>query len=229
MHPLDNVIWQALTTRQVEFAESFEGARRFTAEVSPLAGFQKASPEGYESLQRLLGSGETIALFLDSPYQDREGWTLVARAPLLQMVCVNVHSAQAQRIVSGADLVELNTTLSPEMIELTALTKPGPFDKRTHELGTYVGIFREKKLVAMAGERLKVPGHAEVSAVCTHPEHRGHGYARELISEVMRRIRERGEIPFLHVREDNARAIGLYEKLGFQKRVVRHLAVIRKD
>jgi predicted GNAT family acetyltransferase len=98
-------------------------------------------------------------------------------------------------------LVELNTTLSPEMIELTALTKPGPFDKRTHELGTYLGIFREKKLVAMAGERLKVPGYTEVSAVCTHPQHTGHGYARVLMCEVMRRIRERGETPFLHVRE----------------------------
>jgi hypothetical protein len=75
----------------------------------------------------------------------RDGRWLRARAPLLQTVCVNVHSAQAQRIASGAELVELNTMLSPEMIELTALTKPGPFDKRTHELGTYLGIFREKR------------------------------------------------------------------------------------
>jgi predicted GNAT family acetyltransferase len=118
---------------------------------------------------------------------------------------------------------------SPEMLGLTALTKPGPFDKRTHELGRYVGIFREGKLVAMAGERLKVPGFTEVSAVCTHPEHAGRGYARVLMTEVMQGIWKRGEVPFLHVREDNAAAIKLYERLGFRKRVVRHLAVIRKD
>jgi predicted GNAT family acetyltransferase len=114
------------------------------------------------------------------------------------------------------------------MIELTALTKPGPFSTRTHELGTYLGIRDAGKLVAMAGERLKVPGFTEVSAVCTHPEHTGHGYARILMSEVMRRIRSRGEAPFLHVREDNVRAIALYERLGFAVRVVAYLAVLRK-
>jgi predicted GNAT family acetyltransferase len=114
------------------------------------------------------------------------------------------------------------------MIELTTLTKPGPFGPRTHELGTYLGIRREGKLVAMAGERLKVPGYTEVSAVCTHPEYLGNGYAQALMSAVMRGIRERGETPFLHVRGDNDRAIKVYEKLGFRTRKQGHFAVIRK-
>ena len=116
---------------------------------------------------------------------------------------------------------------SAEMIELTALTKPGPFSTRTHELGAYFGIREGSKLVAMAGERLKVPGYTEVSAVCTHPDHNGKGYARVLMIEVMRVIRERGETPFLHVRQDNERAIALYERLGFIKRHWGHFAVIR--
>ena len=78
------------------------------------------------------------------------------------------------------------------MIELTALTKPGPFGTRTHELGLYVGIRDQGRLVAMAGERLKVPGYTEISAVCTHPDHVGKGYAAALMAEVMQRIRERG-------------------------------------
>ena len=81
----------------------------------------------------------------------------------------------------------------------------------------------------MAGERLKVPGYTEVSAVCTHPEHAGKGYARILMTEVMRRIRDRGERPFLHVRKDNERAIKLYQRLGFSRRSLLHLAVLRKD
>jgi ribosomal protein S18 acetylase RimI-like enzyme len=81
----------------------------------------------------------------------------------------------------------------------------------------------------MAGERLKVPGHSEVSAVCTHPEHTGRGYARLLMTEIMRRVRSRGETPFLHVREDNVRAIELYKRLGFEQRVRVHLAVLRKN
>lgn len=241
MHRLDNIIWSALTTRQTEFAESFGEARRFMPEVTSLGGFREASAEGYESLAGLLGHRGTAGLFLDEPYEEREGWTLVAKAPLLQMVYRSGSQAglgpadSRERLslhgVRGKEhtkITELGVADSPEMIALTALTKPGPFGKRTHELGTYLGIRRDGRLVAMAGERMKVPGFTEVSAVCTHPEHLGNGYAGRLMTEVMRRIIERGETPFLHVREDNARAIQLYERLGFEVRVRLHLAVVRK-
>jgi predicted GNAT family acetyltransferase len=138
-------------------------------------------------------------------------------------------SVQQPESPSEPEIIELGAADAPEMLELTGLTKPGPFSKRTHELGTYLGTRRDGKLVAMAGERLKVPGYTEVSAVCTHPEHTGRGYARILMTEVMRRILERGETPFLHVREDNVRAIQLYEWMGFRRRVLSHLAVLRKD
>jgi ribosomal protein S18 acetylase RimI-like enzyme len=229
MHPLDNVIWEALNTRQTAFAKSFGQGRRFVPEVSSLAGFREASPEGYQSLAELVGPREAIRVFLESPYEDRPGWTLLSRAPLVQMVRENGHALNSSTVRSTPEIVELNPRHSPEMVELAALTKPGPFDKRTHELGRYIGIFRERKLVAMAGERLKVPGYTEVSAVCTHPEFTGHGYARLLMTDLMQGIGQRGEIPFLHVREDNERAIELYERLGFRRRVVRHLAVIRED
>jgi ribosomal protein S18 acetylase RimI-like enzyme len=229
MNPLDNVIWNALTTRQVEFAESFNQASRFMPEVTSLAGFREPTAEGYDSLAGLLPVRGTIALFLDEPYEKRTGWDLVAAAPLLQMVHENGFATPLSKAASDPEFVELGTADSPAMIELTALTKPGPFNRRTHELGTYLGIRRDGKLVAMAGERLKVPGCTEVSAVCTHPEHTGHGYARILMTEVMQRLRSRGETPFLHVRRDNVRAIELYQRLGFGQRAVVHLAVLRKE
>jgi ribosomal protein S18 acetylase RimI-like enzyme len=229
MHPLDNVIWNALSTRQTEFADSFDQARRFMPEVTSLGGFREPTPAGYKSLAGLLDNRGTIALFLATPYQPRAGWSLVASAPLLQMVYENGGVPPASRSSSDPEFVELSAGDSPAMIELAALTKPGPFSKRTHELGTYLGIRRDGRLVAMAGERLKIPGYTEVSAVCTHPGHTGHGYARILMMEVMRRIHDRGETPFLHVREDNVRAIELYHKLGFGRRVLAHLAVLRKD
>jgi len=80
----------------------------------------------------------------------------------------------------------------------------------------------------MAGERLKVPGYTEVSAICTHPDHLGNGYAGMLMNAVMLRIRDRGETPFLHVRKDNVRAIALYERLGFRTRTVQHFAILRR-
>jgi ribosomal protein S18 acetylase RimI-like enzyme len=250
MHDLDNVIWKALTTRQTEFAESFGEARRFMPEVTALGALREASREGYESLAGLVGERGTVALFLDEAYEERVGWQMVAGAPLLQMVCGQeekpavlrtadspLDSAQGRlrRLslhgpvgATSPEVVRLGDKDSVEMMALTGLTKPGPFGRRTHQLGNYFGIRCEGKLVAMAGERMKVPGWTEVSAVCTHPEHTGHGYAGILMQEVMRGIWERGETPMLHVREDNVRAIEVYERLGFRTRVRRHFAVIRR-
>src|SRR5258707_8557236 len=169
MHPLDNVIWNALTTRQAEFAESCGQARRFVPEVTLLAGISEPTAEGYESLKGLLAGRGTVALFLDEPYRSRSGWELAGGAPLLQMVCENGSARAAPPIDSKTELIELSVAYSAEMIELTALTKPGPVSTRTHELGTYLGIRSAGKLVAMTRERLKVPGHTEVRALGPHP------------------------------------------------------------
>ncbi len=217
-----------MTTRQERFAQSCGEARRLIPEVGSLAGFREPTRSGYESLAGLPGHG-TLGLFLMEPYQPQSGWTFVAGAPLLQMVCENgMPTAGAQGSAASA-VVELGAADVPEMVELTTLTKPGPFNQRTHELGIYLGIRREGRLVAMAGERLKVPGFTEVSAVCTHPEHTGHGYAGLLMTEVIRRMRGREETPFLHVREDNLRAVELYQRLGFTTRTQVHLAVLRRQ
>ncbi len=141
MHVLDNVIWQALTTRDAQFAESFEEARRFVREVGPLGAFREHGVRGYASLAGLVEPGGTVGLFLDDPYEARPGWGFVVGAPLLQMVCDNGSKPiQLNSSKEAPELVELGTPDSPEMIELTAMTKPGPFGPRTHELGTYLGI-----------------------------------------------------------------------------------------
>jgi len=114
------------------------------------------------------------------------------------------------------------------MLTLTELTKPGPFSKRTHEMGEYWGIRENGRLVAMAGERLRIAGFTEVSAVCTHPDCLGRGYAGALISMLVRRMCGRGERPFLHVRADNSRAVDLYERIGFEKRVLMHYVVLEQ-
>ena len=164
-------------------------------------------------------------MFLDQPFTKCPGWEFVVGAPLVQMVC---HKPAPFAASNGHAVLELGSAESPEMLELTALTKPGPFGTRTHELGAYFGIRDGGKLVAMAGERLKVPGSTEISAVCTHPEHTGKSYARLLMSEIIDRIRAKGETPFLHVRQDNTRAIAVYESLGFQTRKLLHFAVLRR-
>lgn len=227
MHPLDNVCYQSLTTRHAHLAESFDQARRFIHEISVIGGFLEPTARGYESLAALVKDGETVNLALESLHQPRPGWAVVFASPMLQMVYKGARPRADLEM--AADMKDLGPDDVPAMMELTSLTRPGPFSRRTHELGTYVGIFQNGKLIAMAGERLKVPAYTEVSAVCTHPEHTGKGYARRLMTAVMEKICDRGETPFLHVREANTRAVQLYERLGFAKRVLLQLAVLRRE
>jgi predicted GNAT family acetyltransferase len=114
----------------------------------------------------------------------------------------------------------------PEMLALAALTEPGPFRQRTIRFGGYVGIRDGGRLVAMAGRRIAVPGYREVSAVCTHPSYRGRGYAAALVCAVSEGITKLGEIPYLHVRQDNLNAIRLYRGLGYDIIRSLHCAVV---
>jgi predicted GNAT family acetyltransferase len=230
MHPLDNVVWHSLTTRHAALAESYDQARRFLPEISSIGSFLEPTDRGYDSLAQLVKSGETVNLALRQPYEDsRSGWTLTRGTPMPQMVYGGDGKEISTETSPNVQILELGAADAEEMVELTSLTKPGPFARRTHELGTYIGIRENGKLIAMAGERLKVPGYTEVSAICTHPEHTGRGYARILTTEIMRRILERGETPFLHVRQDNVRAIELYERLEFRIRVVNFHAVLQRN
>jgi ribosomal protein S18 acetylase RimI-like enzyme len=226
MHPLDNVIWQALNTSQSHLGTRHAQAAKFHKDVNLLGGFAEPSVEGYESLGFLLRPAERVGLFLQAPPEPPAGWTMVVTLPLLQMAYENDSGAAA--VAEDKSIIRLSDADVPEMLALTKLTKPGPFAKRTREMGDYFGIRVNGQLAAMAGERLRIPGYTEVSAVCTHPDHLRHGYATTLVSIVLRHILERKERPFLHVRGDNESAIALYERLGFRKRPPLHYAILEK-
>jgi predicted GNAT family acetyltransferase len=130
--------------------------------------------------------------------------------------------------MSGVEPVTLGAADVAEMIALTELTKPGPFFARTHELGKFLGLRIDGKLVAMAGERMKPANYTEMTAICMHPDHRGRGYAQLLLGAVARQIVARGEIPFLHVFTDNISAIALYERQGMNIRRRLHVTVLQK-
>lgn len=224
MNPLDNIIWHALTSRQAEFAQACGETRRFVSDVGPLAGFPEPDDKSYAALAELAGEG-VIALFLELPFQPRAGWRVIKGAPLIQMVRENGAAPDTSSLL----VQPLGAADNDEMITLTTLTQPGPFGPRTRELGSFFGIRQNGKLVAMAGERMKVPGHTEISAVCTHPDHLGQGYAAALISRVMQGIIQRGETPFLHSRADNKRAIELYTRLGFRERWSGYYVVLVRE
>jgi len=228
MYLLDNPIWNALNTEQAHLALNHDQARKFHREVSLLGGFSMPSNEAYDSLANLLDIGERVGLFLKVDPQPPPNWKIVVSVPLLQML----HENGASQPTPSATLPifhKLGEADVPEMLALTKLTNPGPFATRTCEMGDYFGVRADGVLVAMAGERLRLPGFAEISAVCTHPDHLGQGYAGRLITLLLERIRDRGERAFLHVRPENQRAVELYERLGFRTRVLLQYAVLTKE
>ncbi len=211
-HALDNPVWNALLTSQADFAEGNDLARRYAPQVAQFCAIPHASPLAFKALERLLGPGGVAVFFTSQIESWPEGWKRMFTASVSQMVCENLNAAPE---ILADTLTALDV---PAMLELTHLTQPGPFKERTVELGTYLGLHDADRLVAMAGERLRMPGFTEISAVCTHPDHRGRGYALALVHRLARAILARNEIPFLHVLKDNAKAIELYRALGFVER-----------
>ena len=139
------------------------------------------------------------------------GWRLASRSYILQLF------PTADVPATGEDAgIVLGEPDRAAMRELMQIAFPDFFRERTAELGLYLGIYEGARLIAMAGERLALPGLQEISGVCTHPDFQGRGLARRLMVKVMRRQMQRDEIPFLHVMSDNANAHGLYERMGFR-------------
>lgn len=209
-HVLDRAVWNALTGPQAELAEGGDLARRFNRDQSPFAAARDGSPESLAALAALIVD-ETWLVEIDpvAPPGTKVLW---------QASCTQMTAPSPGDPGSTADVVSLTDADAPEMRALAALTQPGPFLTDTHRLSVFLGIKAQGRLIAMAGERLRPPGNAEVSGVCTHPDYRGRGYAGMLMRQVVARIAARGETPYLTAYTDNTRAIALYETLGFVTR-----------
>jgi predicted GNAT family acetyltransferase len=213
IHPLDRPVWHSLTSRQAHLALGDARALRFVPEVNLFGAAAEDTPENLAALAALLPADGTLGLVEASEVALPPGAVVRSRAIINQMVLTSLSKEGAP-----VEFVPLNEADAPEMLALATLTAPGPFFSQTNRLGDFIGVKQDGKLVAMAGERMKPIGFTEVSAVCTHPDHRGHGYARALMQVVIEQILARGDAAFLHVYPSNAGAIGLYEALGFRLR-----------
>jgi ribosomal protein S18 acetylase RimI-like enzyme len=222
-HPLDAVIWRALTGVQEHLAEGDERARRYPAAIAPFAATMDTEPASFQSLLALVSGDDQIALFTTDEVTPPPAFSVIRGDSVDQMVLEDADAFAAQ---PGAPIVALGVDGVPEMLALATVTQPGPFGRRTIELGDYIGIRQRGVLVAMAGERMRLEGFTEISAVCVEPAYRGHGFAVDLVGSLVSSIAARSEIPFLHVFSSNHAAIALYRKLGFVLRRRMHLAVL---
>ncbi|WP_327720866.1 GNAT family N-acetyltransferase [Streptomyces sp. NBC_00490] len=208
---LDNPVWAALDGPHAAFAERVGRAARYPADVYAFAALADlADPAAWSDLHSLLGPATTARVKGVETVPD--GWDVVGGGQGVQLVDTHLRAEPAPEAVRlGPDDV-------PDILDLVARTRPGPFLARTVHLGTYLGIRHHGRLVALAGERLHLPGWTEISAVCTDPAHRGRGLGTRLVRAVAAGIRERGQTPFLHAAANNATAIRLYESIGFTLR-----------
>ncbi|OOQ61437.1 GNAT family N-acetyltransferase [Mucilaginibacter pedocola] len=222
-HVLDNPGWNALISGNSDLATGDNRIKYFQPEVSPFMGFCNNAEADFDELYQLAPQGRVFGYISDVATAIPAPWTVLASIACPQMI----HNGKPGDILT--DNVRLLTDADiPQMLALTKLTAPGPFAERTIEFGHYYGIFDGDKLVAMAGQRLHIFNYAEISAVCTHPDYLGRGYAKQLLQFHVNRIIAAEEVPILHVRHDNARAIAVYESLGFATRKLIYFHIIKK-
>ena len=217
---LDRPIWTALTTKQAHLGYGHALARRYHPDVAPFAALAFETPAAYQSLLQLLLPHEQAAiLHADEPIGPIDGLQMTRVGVIHQMIARHREAASTD----DHEVIRLGDADVKDMLDLVQRTKPGPFGTRTWEMGNYIGIRERGRLIAMGGERMRVEGHVEISAVCVDGDYRGHGLAGRLIKILRREIEQRGDTPFLHVFSDNTSAIGLYERLGFELRRTFHL------
>ena len=212
LHELDNPFWHSLCSRHRDLALCAGDAARYPAEFAPFLGVARADADVDEALASLVPPGESVYLLGVTP-RVPEGWTLEAYPPLAQMVC-----DAPIAMTDGPEIIDLSPAHRADVLALTALVYPHYFRTRTMELGRYFGIYRDGRLAAMIGERLGTGTTREISAVCTHPDFNGRGYARHLLAMLTNDNLQRGFAPFLHVSHENARAKQMYERMGYRVR-----------
>jgi ribosomal protein S18 acetylase RimI-like enzyme len=209
---LDNIVWHTLVGAHAPYSAGSTTARRYAKGFTPIVGFADNAGPDLDALRTHCTPGEHFYCGgWSGPVPS--GWQLHEDTTMVQMVW----DAPMPDLVADDAIKRLGSADAPAMLELVALTNPGPFGPRTLELGDYFGIFDGARLVAMAGERMRADRLHEISAVCTRPEYQGRGLARALVATLLRRQMLRGELPFLHVMLANHGARRLYARMGFRQ------------
>lgn len=205
---LDNPVWYSLSENHKEFVIEYDQTKFYDPNYGPFGGFSdlKNTAIGYKEYAALIDNFFVVG---DKPEID--GTLKIAK----ELVCLQMVIKEKIPLPLESQIIKLTAEHNEILCDLVNLVQPGYFKNKTRLLGDYYGIFKDNALIAITGERMKMNAFTEVSAIITHPDHTGKGYAKQLITHVVNAIFDQGKIPFLHVAEYNTGAIALYEKLGF--------------
>ncbi len=212
---LDNPIWNALTSVDAGKNIGSHGLAYLDKEIAPFMGMNTWDENSQREIIRHAPPGRSWFLLIKGDVKFIEELEMISSIPLYQCFCPSINKSIAEK---DCRIIPLSTTNVDEMIALTTITRPGPFRKRTIEFGNYHGIFEDGKLVAMGGERLHLNGLTEISAICTHPNFQGRGYGAAIVRYLTDAVMQKNEIPFLHARMDNIKALEVYKREGYEIR-----------
>ena len=221
-HPLSNPVWNSLAGPHAQLAAGGGKVRRYRPEIAMFVAVEDPADPDMPELLDLIGDG-TAGFVTEGPVALPPGVEVIRRADVLQMI-----SGEWTPVPVELEMIPLGAANEPAMVELVEMTKPGPFAQKTRLMGSFRGLFDDDRLVAMSGERWQTADFTEISAVCTHPDYRGRGYAKQFVSQGGNEIIATGKTPFLHSYADNATAIATYEKLGFRKARLMTFTVIKR-
>jgi ribosomal protein S18 acetylase RimI-like enzyme len=221
------MIWNALTTGNNDIAVINGDIGCYLPDIAPFAGMKDFNDANLKKLYEFIPANRSVAISsLNKMNHDESRWKLLQPMDVTQMVYE--HSVNIFTTKNSPLIVPLSEEHVPQMIELTTLTRPGPFLQQTIRFKNYFGIFIEGRLAAITGQRMHPMPYMEVSAVCTHPDFRGMGYAKTLMLHVMKIILDNSFTPFLHVLSNNINAIELYKTIGFRTRKEIFVDMIRR-
>jgi GNAT superfamily N-acetyltransferase len=221
-HPLSNPVWNSLVGPHAHLAAGVGKVRRYRPDVAMFIAVEDPTDPDMPELFDLIGDG-AVGFVTEGQVELPSGVEVIRQADVLQMIC-----DEWKPVPVSLNMIPLTEADEPAMVELVDLTKPGPFASKTRLMGSFRGLFDEGRLIAMSGERWQTDAFTEVSAVCTHPDYRGRGYAKQFVSQGGNEIISTGKTPFLHSYADNATAIATYEKLGFRPARMMTFTVIRR-
>lgn len=209
---LDNPVWNALSESHEKFAIDYNGTKFYNPDYCPFGGFVKPDST-FNAVNEYASLCENFFIVGEKP-------KVPATLKIVkELVCLQMVIHEKIQLTAANEIIKLTDEHNEELCNLVNLVQPGYFKTKTFSLGSYYGIFEDEKLIAIAGERMKMNDFTEISAIITHPEHTGKGYAKQLTSHVANKIFDENKIPFLHVVESNLGAVKLYEKLGFVTRI----------
>lgn len=208
---LKNPVWYSLNETHKKFLIELDGVKFYNPKINNFGAFFETD-KTKEALNKYAKKTERFFLVSEdqTPIIDDTKIVLEKKINGCQMVLDNLTEVEITE-----EIILLTKKNIDEVYDLIWLVMPGFYQKRGFEMGNFYGIFKDNKLIAISGQRMKTDDFIEVSSVVTHPNYTRKGFAKQLIQHTTKEILKQNKLPILHTNKGNP-AIGLYEKLGYK-------------